>query len=463
MKDVSVRIDKYLSGYSDKNIIYQNVEKALFELGLDAENFGTNCWNPFKDIVKEGDQVVIKPNLVLHFNKESIDIDAVVCHSAMMRPVVDYALKALNGTGQLIIADAPMGNADFEKVIERNGLKQLQEEYKEKGFDIEVRDLRGYYYPDGFYKSVRTQKEGDPEGFSCITLKSESYLDELDNLDLLYGADFNRSFIVGQHQNGEHRYMVSNTVLHADVIISMPKLKTHQKTGITVNLKNLVGINGNKNYLAHYRIGSPKKGGDEYPNDTNLLMKMYRWFWAISKDYFLGKNTMFGRYVYYYIIRILMVLCRRTYVYFTGKHVVEKGGWYGNDTCWRMCLDLNYILRYSNKDGVITDTPQRQYFCIVDGIIAGEEDGPLSPTPKEAGVIMASNNPYYADYVSAHIMGFDPMKVPYIKNCQIGGRLPEMSFDKMAVICKIGDKEVNYKDVNLHFKAQAGWAGHIEK
>lgn len=463
MKNVSVIIDKYPQGYKDERLIYQRVEHALFELGLDAENYGTEGWNPFKEVIKAGDNVVIKPNLVLHINGKSEDIDAVVCHASMMRPVVDYALLALNGTGKLVIADAPMGNANFEKVIERNGVKQLAEEYKKKGIDIEVRDLRGFYYPTGFFTSVREQKEGDPEGLSEVVLGEESYLSNLPRLDLLYGSDFNRSFIVDKHKDGMHKYKVSNTILHADVIISMPKLKTHQKTGITVNLKNLVGINGDKNYLAHYRVGSPKEGGDEYPYSANPLMLLYRWLWKVSRDVFLKRNTMWGRYVYYYFFRIIMAVIRHIYILFTGKHVVEKGGWYGNDTCWRMCLDLNYILRYADKRGKITKSQQRQYICIVDGIIAGDEDGPLCPTPNKAGVIMASNNPYYADYVSAHIMGFDPMSVPYIKYCQMGGRLPELDFDKMDVVSKQEGKEVDFRNVNLHFKPQAGWEGYMEK
>ena len=463
MKNVSVIIDEYPQGYKAEMFIYKKVEEALYELGLDSTHYGTDEWNPFKGIISEGDNVVVKPNLVLHFNDTSENIDSVVCNASVMRPVLDYALKALNSTGRLIIADAPMGNADFEKVITRNGVKQLQKEYADKGVDIEVRDLRGYYYPSGFYKSVREKKDGDPEGLTEITLGNESYLSELDHLDLLYGSDFNRRFIVSQHQGGLHKYKVANTILNADVIISMPKLKTHQKTGITVNLKNLVGINGDKNYLAHYRVGSPKEGGDEYPDSNNLLLKMYRSIWKISRDVFLSKNKMWGRYVFFYFFRIIMAVLRHTYIKTTGKHVVEKGGWYGNDTCWRMCLDLNFILRYADKQGRITDRQQRKYICVVDGIIGGEEDGPLCPSPNKAGVIMAANNPYYADFVSAHIMGFDPMKVPYLNNCKLGGRLQDLDFEKMDVACKQNGKIVNYQSVNLNFKPQAGWVGHIEK
>jgi hypothetical protein len=56
-------------------------------------------------------------------------------------------------------------------------------------------------------------------------------------------------------------------VLSADLVVNLPKLKTHKKTGVTLALKNLVGINGDKNWLPHHSQGSVEKGGDEYPGD----------------------------------------------------------------------------------------------------------------------------------------------------------------------------------------------------
>ena len=62
--------------------------------------------------------------------------------------------------------------------------------------------------------------------------------------------------------------MISRTALQSDVFINLPKLKTHKKVGVTLNLKNLVGINGNKNWLPHYAIGSPEENGDQFPSKT---------------------------------------------------------------------------------------------------------------------------------------------------------------------------------------------------
>ena len=61
--------------------------------------------------------------------------------------------------------------------------------------------------------------------------------------------------------NGTHEYLISRSAMDADVFINLPKLKTHKKVGVTLSLKNLVGINGDKNYLPHFCIGTPAEGG----------------------------------------------------------------------------------------------------------------------------------------------------------------------------------------------------------
>lgn len=460
--DVSVDLRKYTKGYHDEETICSAMKELFFNLGLDLKNYGKKNWNPFSDFINKGDNVVIKPNLVLHHNNNADDIDAVVTNASVLKPIIDYALLALNGTGTVTIADAPHGDAIFESIVDQNGLLDLVNNYHSRGVDIGLRDLRKFYYPDGFFESLREEKEGDVEGYTEVKLGEESYLSDLSSLDRLYGSDFNRKFIVDQHVDGTHKYMISNTILNADVIISVPKLKTHKKTGITVNLKNLVGINGNKNYLAHYRVGSPKEGGDEYPDTNNLFLKLHRFFWSFSRDNLLRKNTMLGRKVYRYACWPFMKILRILYERQSGAKLIEKGNWYGNDTCWRMCLDLNYILRYSDKSGIICNKIQRKYFCIVDGIIAGECEGPMDPTPKNVGVLVAGFNPYYADYVCANIMGFAPNKVPFLKNVHHNGKLPDISFNDIEVSCVSHHSMTDYHAVNLNFEPQYGWRGHIE-
>jgi uncharacterized protein (DUF362 family) len=442
------------------NKVYGAVRDLLVSLELDDNNIGKDTWNPFSDFIRQGDKVVIKPNLVLHHNRNKSDISAVVTHASLIRPLIDYTLLALKGTGEVIVGDAPHGDARFDVITKANGLYDLVEWYKSKGYNIKLIDFRKFVYPNGFKSSVFVEREGDPEGYVSVDLGEHSHLCELNNLEKLYGSDFDRSFIVRQHQEGHHKYLVSGTIMKADVVISVPKLKTHKKAGVTINMKNLVGINGDKNYLAHYRIGSPSHGGDEFPNSKNPLLLFYRWYERFSADHFLAKNKMFYRYLYR-ICGIPSFCCIALYCLFVGKdNVAICGAWYGNDTCWRMCLDLNYVLKYANKEGKICDTPQRRYFSLVDGIVAGEGNGPMKPDPRPIGALLAGKSPFHVDYVASYIMGFDPQKLSQIRTAAKENSIVE---NNLKVICKDHGVIRSYKDINFDFKEPPTWKGTMKR
>ena len=89
--------------------------------------------------------------------------------------------------------------------------------------------------------------------------------------------------------------------------------------------------------------------------------------------------------------------------------------WHGNDTTWRMVMDLNIIAKYGKSDGTISDRPQRDILYICDGIIGGQGDGPLHPDPLPLGVVMVSDNPALMDIALARLMGFDENKFPLLR------------------------------------------------
>jgi hypothetical protein len=95
---------------------------------------------------------------------------------------------------------------------------------------------------------------------------------------------------------------------------------------------------------------------------------------------------------------------------------VQGGSWIGNDTCWRMVLDLATIARYADRDGMIRETQQRENVVLIDGVVAGEGIGPLNPNPVPSGTILFSDDPVTADVAAARWMGFDPMAIPLIAN-----------------------------------------------
>ncbi len=83
------------------------------------------------------------------------------------------------------------------------------------------------------------------------------------------------------------------------------------------------------------------------------------------------------------------------------------GSWAGNDTLWRMVVDLNRILVFADKNGVMRWEPQRKLFHLVDGIVAGQGEGTLNPKPRTVGVTIAGVSAARVDAVMATVMGHD--------------------------------------------------------
>jgi uncharacterized protein (DUF362 family) len=114
----------------------------------------------------------------------------------------------------------------------------------------------------------------------------------------------------------------------ADVVISMPKMKTHHWAGVTLSLKNLFGC---------------------------LPGRVYGW----------PKNALH---------------------------------WVGIDNA---IVDIAGAVRPS--------------YAIVDGIVAMEGNGPISGTPKQAGLLVFGDDAVATDTVTATMMGMDPTRIPYLR------------------------------------------------
>ena len=91
-----------------------------------------------------------------------------------------------------------------------------------------------------------------------------------------------------------------------------------------------------------------------------------------------------------------------------------SGAWPGNDTCWRMALDLARIVEYANKNGELCPEKRRVHVMVTDGVIGGEGDGPLSPRAVPMGYLSFAENAALGDYVNSLAIGFDPEKIPLI-------------------------------------------------
>ncbi len=447
----------------EANHAYEGVRDALQLLRLDEEHCDRKEWNPLGQIIRPGGTVVLKPNFIRDFREtQPGHADSLITHGSVIRAALDYVYIALKGEGRILIVDAPQNDADFDWIRQIAGLEGIQKFYRRYArLSVEVLDLR----PEKARKinGVIVGHErlpGDPAGYVKVDLGKDSEFCEISPLcHLLYGAEYDTTELQSHHHDDVHEYLISKTVLDADCVINLPKLKTHKKTGITACMKNWVGINGNKNWLPHHRLGTPSEGGDQFADDSirhglerRVMTCFRRWFpllgpvrAAVAKPLKSLGQCIFGD---------------------TNTDTIRSGNWYGNDTTWRMVIDLNRILMYADRDGRLRDRPGRRLFCLVDGIVGGEGNGPLDPTPKTVGVVLAGRNALGVDLVCANLMGFDYRKLPLLHRAFGEHRLPLVACEPSDVVvvsncCDLGGRATEVRAIAGRFTPPFGWDGHV--
>lgn len=382
---------------------FENINRALDKM---FEGLGFDVNNPFSSFISEGMTVFIKPNWVASRWRASCEhtdtIYSVITHPNVIEAIADRVALALNGKGRIIIGDNPSIDADFDELMELTGIKRLENKYS---VPCEIIDMRPLVCTDlQYYGQLHKMKkcDGDPRGNVEVNLGSESLLYEVDST-LFRGVFNERDETVKSHTGTTQLYTYGRSLYDADVYISIPKLKTHQKVGATLNLKGLVGSITQKNQLVHWRVGTPETGGDEYPNQEALEA---------------AKNAK----------------------------VTHRGAWPGNDTIWRMVVDLYQGML--KKD--------RKYFSIIDGIIAGEGKGPFCPHSKDAGILIAGDNLLSTDIVAARLMGLNPQKIKYMSYFVDKGVI---NLKDISVISGVYENDIfDDNSKYLDFKVEPMWS-----
>lgn len=442
---------------------YRGVRECLRLLGLDAERFGTPQWNPLGELIRPGDTVLIKPNMIAGSQERSGAWHGLLTHGSVIRAVADYTVIALQGSGSIVLADGPQEDSLVDEIRGRLGIDELQAFYRDEcGIEFKFIDLRDKHRVkrDGVYVGT-SELPGDPSGNARCDLGSQSYLQELDHLGRrLYGSFYDVDETNRHHSGGVHEYMISRTALEADVFICVPKLKTHKKVGVTLSMKNLVGINGQKNWLPHYALGSPEENGDQFPSASAKRALENRLVLHAKKG-MLRENRFF------------IALARRTKklayrVFGETDQVVRSGNWHGNDTCWRMTLDLNRILLYGRPDGTLSNERKR-YFSVVDGVVGMDGNGPLEGDEVQAGVVMAGFDPAAVDAVGATVMGIDWTRLPMIRRAFDRSERPiaGTGAEAVSVLSNREDWTGSLDELgraeHLGFRPHFGWVGFVER
>lgn len=431
------------------NPAYGAVRESLHLLGLDAARFGTAGWNPLGDLIRPGMRVLIKPNMVRHENHGPGGTDCLVTHGSVVRVVLDYVLLALEGDGHVTIGDSPIQSCEFDKLLAVTGIEQMVAAIRERtDIPIDLVDFRrtGTIEDLDGIAGARYELGSDPHGLQPVDLRDRSMLAALDHGHDRYrvtGYDAEETPL--HHRPGRHEYLMARSALDADVVLNLPKLKTHRKAGMTCALKNLVGLNGDKAWLPHHREGSKACGGDEYPTTSprkRLLSRL---------DYEVDAAGPGLRRTALRAVRKALSVSNRVVPF---PDLYREGSWYGNDTIWRTVLDLNRAALYARGDGEFRGE-RRPWLTIVDAIVTGENEGPLRPDPVHSGVILAGFDQALVDLACAKMIGFDPERLPCVREAFHVDTWPitEHAPEDLVVVPELPSTPL---------RPSLGWLGHVE-
>lgn len=448
----------------EENGVYALVRECIHSMGYDADHYGTSAWNPFGDFIKEGDTVLIKPNWVDHSNKNKKVHDNLAClvtNPSVIRAIVDYVCIALKGTGRLIIADAPMQICDLQKMFKIVGYDKLFSFLDRQGVKYEIADLRKYRVEEVADKVFSKPILNEGSRGVVVDMQGFSLHSEKDAKNPKYKVtDHELSNTESYHSGTKHCYEINRLPLEADVIINVPKPKTHRLAGMTAACKNFVGITFEKASLPHRIVGNKSEGGDAYLKKSKFKELME------YCDERKTKNSVAGNYrtarFYWFFTKVFYVLGAIA----TGDKF-RIGSWYGNDTIWRTSIDLNYILLHADKEGVLKDKKQRTIVSLGDMIIAGQGEGPVGPDPKPLGLIMMADNNLLFDRVMCEIMGFNHKKFPSFHHHISLERMGYKSFEELnseSVFYNGWKKVCDFiEKPEWHYNAHSCWKGYIEK
>ena len=309
-----------------------------------------------ENIVRPDDVVLIKPNLVIASNGESGNIT----HSSLVQELIRLCHDA--GASKIFVGDGS-GNTETRKAIVSSGMKKIINKLASKGVPVEFVDLN-------YDRNPETNK------FDVVSITDSSE---------------------------ERVYRIAHTPLISDVIISVPKMKSHNGTGITVALKNMIGLAPGEYY------GFPKKKGriEALPHT--------------SLEY--SDNPEDPLAMYNVIVRTI--------------------------------IDLNKIAL-----GLYPGSPKRRrYLAVVDGVVAGAYDYIFSTfevplwKPVRVGAVIASTDPVAIDTVASRIMCYLPEKIPMIVKAQ------KMGLGQMKNLEVLGEQ---VEDIRKFVPPADNWLGIVD-
>jgi len=374
------------SSLSPDNGAYRLVREALRL--MHPTGYGSPDWNPLGDLIQPGDFVLIKPNLVDH----SEWTNGQITHPAFLRSVIDYVYKACGPSGRILLAEGPWRAGLFDRLVADTGIQAM------------VEHLAGVHsIPLELWDLNKAQRDATP----LVDLGPVSELRAVERV----WYDAHGTVMQEGADPGVGRYRISPPVLEADVVVCVPKAKVHCSGGITVAMKNLIGI-------------IPAWDG---PHEKAEL-----------KD------------------------CAHTSD--ADRDAGDQGMYLDNDTIWRSMADLNRILLHADVGGVLHPERQRRYLAIVDGIVAAE-DSQYHPRPYPLNTVVVGADPVTVDAVTARCMGFDPRRLKSVTRAAARQDFPLGPAHPSQVRVVVSGGETLSEDYRHALTPEThvfSWQGHLE-
>lgn len=390
-----------------------------------------------------GKKILLKPNWVRHNINRTDDV-CLCTNEHFILAVLVVFLKL--SPKSVVIADAPIQGCKWDLLLSSYFLDKVKILSLKYGIEIQIKDFRRTFMD---ITCNKVQKERvSMDHYIIFDVGSRSYLEPITTNDNRFRVtNYNPDRLKDFHQKGMHKYCIAKEVVDADIVITLPKIKTHQKAGLTNAMKILVGVNGDKDYLPHHRLGAKGYGGDCYPK-YNIFRSCSEWFLDAA-------NRRIGKSFYGYLTTLSAFLWKLS---FPTDEQNLGAGWYGNDTVWRMVMDLNLIVEYGKKDGTLCNEKQRKIYSLCDGVICGQGNGPLNPEPLPLGMIAFSNNSYLMDIVAGKLFSLDIDSIPLLRVAKEklageesvllldGNQIYMDSLNQWAVTAKMPPGWIKYKE-----------------
>jgi uncharacterized protein (DUF362 family) len=373
---------------SQDNPAYDFVWDTVADLGLGS------AANPIDDLINTGDTVLIKPNLVDYG-------PGVFTRPQVVRPLIDMAIAA--GATVIYVGDGAENVSQTDDVINDAGYADMVSTLASRNPGITIETVNLNSLDNGWHwVSLGTDSSFAGSGYSHYDLSPGS--------GTLYGHPYYQAAdpqgVVSPEGETLGRYAVSDIILDADVIINVPKMKTHQIMMATLSIKNLVGGTLSSTY--------DEETGDPQPRIAH---------------------------------------CKTD----------REDNYFNNDIFWRAILDMNKVVLYADQDGVLQSTQQRQYLSVVDGIQAMERSQHHSygggGLPYDRHVIVVGIDPVATDAVASRLMGYDAAVIPSIGNADSDSIHPIGTGDPENIVvlgAEIDQKFCHVLEFNDAWEAYAG-------